>query len=251
MIDKGPPKPSRDVPAKTALARIFTVVNPVVQTYDNQKLFKAATGLSTKVQIGDRVEATAEIGNVKDDVVDGNRGSAGVEQSLQVPCGDAVTGKQSIMVVSNLEPTAPLNVISDRAVVVGSTDATGIVGVQDGKEFDRVALVVDEKGQNMVNQAAFATSKAGIVSLEVGARSVKLTNTDCATKGANIKGDNGFSDKGDGYEGLQSSRSNCKDIGLMNVANVWKMERMMMVRNWNWWMERQPQNLEKTVHQLM
>lgn len=55
-------------------------------------------------------------------------------------------GKQSAIVVSNLEATVPLNVTSDRAVVVGSSDATGIVGVQDDKEIDRVASVVDGKG---------------------------------------------------------------------------------------------------------
>ncbi|OIT26142.1 hypothetical protein A4A49_26290 [Nicotiana attenuata] len=202
MIDKGPPKHSRDVPAETALARIFNVVNPVVQAYDKQKVPKAATGFLTKVPINpnvrivnqemqqyvdneelecavaigstNRAEVAAQICNVEDGFADGNRGSDGVEQTLPVPCGNAVSGKQSA-------------ITSDRAVVVGSTDATGIVGVQDGT------------------------------------RSVTPTTTDCATKGANIKGVTRFHDKGDDYEGLQISRSNCKAIGLKNVAKVWSV----------------------------
>ncbi|XP_070044637.1 uncharacterized protein [Nicotiana tomentosiformis] len=45
-IDKGPSKPTRDVPATTALSRIFNVVNPVVQAFDKTK-DRVASGLST------------------------------------------------------------------------------------------------------------------------------------------------------------------------------------------------------------
>lgn len=143
MIDKGPPKPTRDVPSKTALARIFNVVNPIVQAYDKQKLSEAATA--------NRDEVSAKIGNVEDGLADGNRGLAGVEQSLHVPYENAVPGKYSAIVVSNLEATVPLSVTSDRAVVVGSTDASRIVGVQESNA--RVTAVVDEKGQLDVNPA--------------------------------------------------------------------------------------------------
>ncbi|OIT26864.1 hypothetical protein A4A49_23727 [Nicotiana attenuata] len=191
MIDKGPPKPSRDVPAKTALARIFNVMNPVVQAYDKQNLSKAATGLFTKVPIDPNVrlvnqemqqyvdneelecaaaigsktahrdEIAAQIGNVEDGLAEGDRGTAGVEQILPVPCDNAVPGKQSATVVSNLEATVPLNVTSDRLVAAVSTDATGIVDMQDGKELDRAASVVDGKAQNILQQTATTKPKDG------------------------------------------------------------------------------------------
>ncbi|OIT00680.1 hypothetical protein A4A49_06915 [Nicotiana attenuata] len=154
---------------------------------NNEELECAAT-IGSKT--ADRVEVTAQIGNVEDGLADVNRGSTCVEHSLLVPCGNAVSGKQSAIVVSNLEATVPLNVTSDRVIVVGSTDATGVVGVQDGREIDRVTSVVDGKGQTMVQQAAPAKSKFGTILLEVG---------------------------------LQISRSNCEAIGPKNVAKVWSV----------------------------
>ncbi|OIT30509.1 hypothetical protein A4A49_56981, partial [Nicotiana attenuata] len=76
MIDKGPPKPTRDVPAKTALARLFNAVNPVVQAYDELALNKATTGLATDVVpkfVGDRTEGVIQIGKTNDGVAAGDR----------------------------------------------------------------------------------------------------------------------------------------------------------------------------------
>lgn len=47
MIDKGPPKPTPNVPAKTALATILNAVNPIVQSYNKLHSFNAANVLST------------------------------------------------------------------------------------------------------------------------------------------------------------------------------------------------------------
>ncbi|OIT40524.1 hypothetical protein A4A49_04470 [Nicotiana attenuata] len=212
------------------------------QYVDNEEL-ECAAAIGSKT--ADPAEVAAQIGNVEDGLAYGNRGSAGVEQSLLVPYDNAVPGKQSAIVLSNLEATVPLNVTSERAIVMGSTDGSGIIGVRDSKEIDRVASVVDGKGQTMVQQAAPDKSKVGTVSLEVGARSVTpdtfevsvQITTDCATEGANIKGATGFHDKGDDYEGLQISRSNCEAIALKNVAKESKVDGVTKITAGGDWIE--------------
>ncbi|OIT06668.1 hypothetical protein A4A49_33982 [Nicotiana attenuata] len=155
--NEGAPKPTKDVPATTALARILSAVNPVVKAYDKQNMAKSGTGHYTKITNdpnADRDETVAQIGNLEDGLAEGDRGTAGVEQILPVPCDNAVLGKQLAIVVSNLEATVPLNGTSDRLVAAVSTDATGIVDMQDGKELDPAAPGVDGKGQNILQQTA-------------------------------------------------------------------------------------------------
>ncbi|OIT06333.1 hypothetical protein A4A49_09136 [Nicotiana attenuata] len=68
-IDKGPSKPSRDVPARLALARISNVVNPIVEAYD--KLAIAAKilsdGTASKKDF-DRDEAPVQIAKVNEEI---------------------------------------------------------------------------------------------------------------------------------------------------------------------------------------
>ncbi|OIS98802.1 hypothetical protein A4A49_60944, partial [Nicotiana attenuata] len=58
-IDKGPPQPSRDVPARTALARISNVLNPIVEAYDKlacaAKILSDGTGSKTDVNNAEAV----------------------------------------------------------------------------------------------------------------------------------------------------------------------------------------------------
>lgn len=54
-IDKGPPRPTRDVPAKTALATILKAVNPVVQAYDKLHSSNDATVASTAANLMEAV----------------------------------------------------------------------------------------------------------------------------------------------------------------------------------------------------
>ncbi|OIT08564.1 hypothetical protein A4A49_00351 [Nicotiana attenuata] len=76
MIDKDPPKPTHDVPARTTLARLFSAVNPVVQAYDELALNKAATGLTTDEVpkfAADRTEGAIQIGKANDGIAAGDR----------------------------------------------------------------------------------------------------------------------------------------------------------------------------------
>ncbi|OIT28136.1 hypothetical protein A4A49_36303 [Nicotiana attenuata] len=72
-IDKGPPKPTRDVPAKTALVTMRNALNPVVQAYDNLHSIKDAIVASTAVTI-DRADASVQIGkDTNDNIATGDR----------------------------------------------------------------------------------------------------------------------------------------------------------------------------------
>ncbi|OIT02236.1 hypothetical protein A4A49_31428 [Nicotiana attenuata] len=75
MIDKGPPKPNRDVPARTALERLFNVVHPVVQAYDELALNKATTGFTTDAVpkfAADRTERAIQIGKANNGIAAGD-----------------------------------------------------------------------------------------------------------------------------------------------------------------------------------
>lgn len=68
MIYKGPSKPTRDVPAKTALVTILNAVNPVVQAYDKLHSSTAATNpavTSNKLDVVQHVAGASgiQIGN--------------------------------------------------------------------------------------------------------------------------------------------------------------------------------------------
>ncbi|OIS95637.1 hypothetical protein A4A49_04518 [Nicotiana attenuata] len=64
-IDKGPPKPSRDVPASVALARISNVVNPIVEAYDKlasaAQILSAGTGPKNDVNCGEATVQTVQV----------------------------------------------------------------------------------------------------------------------------------------------------------------------------------------------
>ncbi|OIT29978.1 hypothetical protein A4A49_44310 [Nicotiana attenuata] len=66
-INKGTPIPNRDVPAKTALARIFTTINRIVQAYDRLNSTKEATGMTAEARSIDRANAPTQLGNKADD----------------------------------------------------------------------------------------------------------------------------------------------------------------------------------------
>lgn len=101
-VDKGPPLPSQDVPARTTLARISNVVNPIVEAYD--KLASAAkilsTGISSK-RVVDRVEVVVQI----------NKDLTAVEQASgdQLQEGNVVinNGKYPSVKAINLESKLP------------------------------------------------------------------------------------------------------------------------------------------------
>lgn len=119
MIDKGPPKPTRDVLAKTALATILNIVNPIVQAYDKMHSSNATNCLSTDADpkaIVDRPEASAQFGMEKDGKEDGDRGNIGQRQK-------GIRALDSSAKVINVEAKLPHVVVASEQMTTASQPA--------------------------------------------------------------------------------------------------------------------------------
>ncbi|OIT08445.1 hypothetical protein A4A49_02951 [Nicotiana attenuata] len=150
MIDKGPPKPTRDVPAKTALARISNIVNPIIQAYDKLALTSSATVLSTGVGpkiVVDRAEAAVQIGKANDGIAAGAQATVGKTQEGIVALGNgASSGAKAV----NVETKLPHGLAENKQKSVEEH----VLQIEGGKQ------IVNVNNDTVVNRAGDVPASA-------------------------------------------------------------------------------------------
>ncbi|OIT19145.1 hypothetical protein A4A49_58506, partial [Nicotiana attenuata] len=206
-IDKGPSKPSRDVPAKTALARISNVVNPIVEAYD--KLDSAAKILSTGT--GDTVSNAAarlSTGGISKSAADGvekienkkiDPTSNEVPQKLQQHATTALktTGDRTVApgvpVVKSAVAGAQFGIVAnvDSVVQAASLDVAGDIELnatdmlEAGSQHGQKSLA---KGWSVVHRSPSKKAPSDYKKLEA-ATEFKCSNSFDALVGAHEHGE--------------------------------------------------------------
>ncbi|OIT04605.1 hypothetical protein A4A49_30019 [Nicotiana attenuata] len=143
-FDKGPSKPSRDMPARIALARISNAVNPIVQAYD--KLAAAAAilgpGITSKGADG-HVEEAGHIGKNQTDstvatkILSAGKGLHSGVDHAKIKAGD--TAQFS----GNAEDGLAIGVTQATTTIKKPVDLTSNGEQDEGKELEQQKTAAD------------------------------------------------------------------------------------------------------------
>ncbi|OIT26541.1 hypothetical protein A4A49_11814, partial [Nicotiana attenuata] len=182
MIDKGPPNPSRDVPASQALASIFNAVNPIVAAY---KLARTTALVSDFDRGGELVKSKEKAGD------------ASVSKGVNIAAlAKSSTAEMRAAQVVNLKATT-------------DGDATGVIFL-DGKiaaDGEAMATNCTQLQEPLTGQPSSGAQNDCFMTINTGQSFATVSNVKEVLH-EDVKGDNRGEDNEEGWRSITRKSNN-------------------------------------------